>query len=163
MPLTKDKKKEVVKRVQAVADSSQSVVFVNFHGLSVIDANELRSGLRQNDVGYFVAKKTLIKRALADKKIEGEQPSLDGEVALAYADDLTAPAREVYNFQKTHPDNVSIIGGVFDGRYMNKEEMEEVAAIPPYPVLVGKFVNIINSPIQRFVIALDKIAETKSA
>jgi len=54
------------------------------------------------------------------------------------------------------------MGGVFEGRFMTAAEMEEVAKIPTLEVLRGKFVNIINSPIQRWVIALGQIAEQKA-
>jgi len=56
---------------------------------------------------------------------------------------------------------MSIIGGVFEGKYMNKEEMLGIATIPPLQTLRGMFVNLINSPIGRFAVALNQIATTK--
>lgn len=162
MALTKEKKREVENKVREIADSSRSLVFVNFHALKVSEARELRGELRGQEVGYYVAKKTLIKRALADQGYEGELPDLEGECALAYSTDLLAPAREIYRFHKSHPEHLSIMGGVFDGRYMSKEEMEEIASIPGREVLIGQFVNLINSPIQQFVTALDRVAEQKT-
>jgi len=163
MAINKEKKKEIVAKVKDAVDSADSVVFVNFHGLTVGDTTELRKKLRDEGVGYTVAKKTLIKRVLGESKVEGEVPSLDGELAVAYGKDLIAPARGVYDFQKDHEDSVVILGGVFEGRYMNKEEMMEIATIPPTPVLYGQFVNLINSPIQRFAVVLDQISEAKEA
>ena len=55
------------------------------------------------------------------------------------------------------------MGGVFDGEYMDKAAMTAIANIPDVPVLRGMFVNVINSPIQGMVIALNAIAEKKSA
>jgi len=98
---------------------------------------------------------------LGGLKVEGDIPQLDGELALAYSDDLTAPARGVYDFQKGHKDNVAILGGIFEGKYMNQIAMTEIAMIPPTQVLYGQFVNLINSPIQGLVVALNKIAEKK--
>jgi len=163
MAITKDKKKEIVAKVKGAVDSADSVVFVNFHGLGVEDTTQLRKNLRGEEVGYIVAKKTLIKRVLDDSKIDGDMPSLDGELAIVYAKDLIAPARGVYDFQKDHKNRIAILGGVFDGKYMNKEEMMEIATIPPTPVLYGQFVNLINSPIQRFAVVLDQIAQSKEA
>ena len=163
MALTKEKKQEVEKKVKEIADHSQSLVFVNFHALTVSESQELRVKLRDQGVGYYVAKKTLIKRALVDKGFEGQLPDLEGECALAYGDDLIAPAREVFRFHKTNPEHLSILGGVFDGRYFNKKEMEDVATIPSREVLIGQFVNLINSPIQQLVTGLDRIAEKKTA
>ena len=162
MAITRKKKEEILKKATDIVKDSQSVVFVNFHGLGVEDSNTLRRELRKDGVSYSVIKKTLVKKVFGDSKIEGEAPSLDGELALASAKDLMAPARGIYDFAKTHKDTLSILGGIFEGRFMNKEEMTEIASIPPIEVLYGKFVNVINSPIQGFVIALDQIAKVKN-
>lgn len=163
MAITRQKKEEIYNKVTDVVKGAQSIVFVNFHKLSVANSIKLRRSLRGEGVGYTVAKKTLVKRVLTDSKIAGEMPLLEGEIAVAYGTDLIAPAREVYAFQKANKDVVSIVGGVFEGKFMNKEEMMEVATIPGVPVLRGMFVNVINSPIQRFVIALGQIADKKTA
>ena len=163
MAITKEKKKEIYEKINGVINSSSSMVFVNFHGLSVSNTTSLRKGLRENEVDYVVAKKTIIKRAFEDSKIEGELPTLDGELALAYGEDLITPAREIYNFQKKHKKNIQILGGVFEGKYMGQEEMTNIATIPPMEVLRAQFVNLINSPIQQFVVALDQIAQAKEA
>lgn len=163
MAISKAKKEEVLNRVTDVVKGAQSAVFVNFHGLTVADTTALRSGLREDGVGYLVAKKTIVKRALADSGVKGDQPALDGELAIAYGDDLTAPARGIYAFKKDHPENIAILGGVFEGAYMDQEEMTEIATIPPTPALRGMFVNVINSPIQGLAIALSQIAEKKTA
>lgn len=162
MALTREKKEEVVEKVKNITKNAQSITFVNFKGLGVEKANQVRQKLKDEDVGYLVAKKSLIKRAFNEVGVSGEMPSLEGEIAIAYSnDDLTAPAREVYQFQKKEAGILSIVGGIFDGSFMNMEQMTEVASIPPKIVLRGQFVNLINSPIQGFVIALDKIAEKK--
>ena len=163
MAITKEKKKEIYEGVNKAVSEAGSVVFVNFHGLSVLETTNLRKGLREEGVGYTVAKKTIIKKSLTDSKIEGEIPSLDGELAIAHGEDLIAPARGINDFKKTHKDSIDILGGVFEGKFMNKEEMMEIATIPPVPVLRGMFVNVINSSIQGLVVSLSKIAETKEA
>ena len=161
MAISKEKKIEIYEKVSNAIKSAQSVVFVNFHGLSVGDTTILRRSLKEEGVGYVVAKKTLIKRALDTAKSKGDLPQLDGELALAYSEDLIAPARGVYEFQKSHKKNISILGGIFEGKYMDQVAMTEIASIPPTQVLYGQFVNLINSPIQGLVVALDKIAEKK--
>lgn len=163
MAISKDKKQAIMAELKDAVANSQSIVFTNFHGLSVQAVSELRGRMVENDVRYKVAKKTLIKKAFEAGDIAGTMPSLDGEIALAYGDDLIAPAREAYNFQKDHEDNFMIVGGVFEGRYMDKEEMMEIATIPGQKTLYGMFANVINSPIQGFVSALHQIAEAKEA
>lgn len=162
MAITKAKKGEVLDKLTGAFKSAASVVFVNFRGLTVGNTTEMRRALKDEGVSYSVAKKTLTARALDEQKFEGERPSLDGEVALAWGEDLVAPSRGVYAFVKKFPENLKILGGIFEGRYMTKSEIEGIATIPPTPVLRGIFVNIINSPIQRFAIALSEIAKKKA-
>lgn len=163
MAKTRDQKKEMVSILENISKESKSVVFVNFTKFLVKDETALRNKLRQSGVSYKVVKKTLLKKGFDKSSITGEMPELEGMVAVAYGDDLIAPAREVYDFQKTRKDNVAIVGGVFEGKYMNKEEMMSIATIPSTQVLYGQFVNLINTPIQQFVTALSKIAEKKTA
>ena len=162
MAITKDKKKEILKKLENVTNK-ESVVFVNFHGLPVSETTEMRSELRDKDVNYFVAKKTLVKKAFADSKVEGELPELEGELAIAYSEDPTSAAREIHSFQKKFGDQVSILGGVFENKYLDKSGMEEIALIPSLDVLRGMFVNVINSPIQGLAVAFQAIADSKEA
>lgn len=158
--LQKSKKEEIVKDLEGAVKNSASLVFVNFHGLKVSDETKLRNDLRKEGIGYRVARKTLLKRALTGKA-EGEIPELSGEIAVAYSKDETASAREIYNFQKTHKGLLDIVGGIFGGKFMNKEKMTEIAMIPGRDTLYAQFVNLINSPIQRFAVVLDQIAKSK--
>jgi large subunit ribosomal protein L10 len=161
MALTKNKKVEVVDQLSKLIADVKTLVFVKFDKLTVKDVNELRSSLRKEDVGYKVAKKTLLKRVLTANNYQGEMPTMEGEIAVAYGTDEIAPARGVYEFQKGHKDFVSIVGGVFEGAYKTQAEMMEIAMIPGMQTLRGMFANVINSPIQRLVIALDQIAAKK--
>ena len=162
MAISKNKKKEVYEKTQGILKDSNSVVFVNFKGLNVSDTTELRNNLREDSSAYSVVKKTIVKRALDNFSVKGEMPELEGELALAYSKDLIAPARGVYEFQKKHKEKIAILGGIFEGSFMDREKMLSIAQIPAPQILKGQFVNLINSPIQSFVIALSKIADKKS-
>ncbi len=159
MARTKIQKREIIEKLGKLMADARSIVFVNFHGLKVSDATTMRRAMKKDGVGYFVAKKSLTTRALTEKKYSGTMPELVGESGIAYSKDLIAPARNVYEFQKKFKDQVSITGGVFDGAYMDKAGMIAIASIPPLNTLRGMFVNVINSPIQGFVMALDQIAK----
>jgi len=163
MAIKKTKKKEILEKVTDVAKKAKSVVFVNFKGLTVGDATAVRKQLREAGVKYTVAKKTLTKKAFAGEKFKGDMPELAGELALAYGEDLVAPAREIYSFEKKLEGKVSIMGGVFEGKFMNKAEMTTIASIPSRETLYAQFLNIIHSPIQRFAIALGEIAKIKTS
>lgn len=163
MPITLDKKKELVASLDKALKGANSVVFVKFDKLKVADVNSLRRTLQSNEVGYQVSKKTLLKRALSSLELKGDLPEIPGQVAIAYSEDLLAGAREIFAFQKDHKEEISIVGGVFEGKYMNAEEMISIATIPPLQTLRGMFVNLINSPIQRLVIGLDQIAKKRNS
>ncbi len=161
MALKKEKKVELVKEFSDILGNAESVVFVSFNKLLVADSNKMRRELQKEGVLYKVTKKTLLKRALDTRGITGTMPELEGEIAIATGTDLIAPARGVYSFQKDHKDNLSIVGGIFEGRYMSASEMMSIATIPPLQVLYAQFVNLINTPIQQFAVAIDQIAKSK--
>jgi len=166
MAITKDKKIEIVKKVMDLAQSDRSLVFVNFHGLTVAAVNELRRKLQVKGLGYYVAKKTLIKRALEDRKIDGALPELAGEIGIAFAtaeaeSDPLLPVKEVYEFHQKNKDTTQIVGGVFENAYAPAEAMLALAKIPSRLVLYAQFLNVINSPIQGLVIGLDAIAQKR--
>lgn len=162
MALKKEKKVEVVSTFTDIFKNSNSAVFVKFGNFPVQLTNEFRRRLQGDGIGYRVAKKTLIKRALSTKEIAGQIPDMPGQIGVVYSQDLLSPAREVFNFGKEHKGMLEIVGGIFDGKYQNASEMLAIATIPDAPVLRGMFVNIINSPIQRMVIALNQIALKKN-
>ena len=163
MALTKQKKAELLGGFEKITKDSGSIVFVYARGLSVADTTMLRNALHAAGASYKVVKKTLLKRALVSAGITGDMPEMGGEIAIAYSADLTAPAREVWNFAKKFEGKMAMVGGVFEGRFMDQSEITAIATIPPTQVLRGMFVNVINSPIQGMVIALSKIAEQKAA
>ena len=162
MAITKDKKKEILEKLDSIKDN-ESVVFVSFKGLPVSDTTSMRRELSQNSVTYYVAKKSLVKKAFTEAGIEGDMPEVEGELAIAYGNDATGPAREIFAFQKKYDGKISIVGGVFEHKFMDKIQMEEIAKIPSMHTLRGMFVNVINSPIQGFAMAINAIAEKKSA
>ncbi len=164
MAISKDKKREIVAKLDSAFKEASSIAFVGFTKFTVKDASLLRTELGKAGVRYFVAKKTLIKRALADRGYQGEVPELPGEVAVAWtaSEETTAPARGIYEFGKKLKGALSLLGGVFENTFLTAEKMTAIATIPPMIVLRGMFVNVINSPIQGLVVALDKIREKKA-
>ncbi len=164
MAITKAKKESLLKGATDALSKTLAIAFVSFKGLTVAEVNELRTALKKEGVKYTVLKKTLLKKALDAKQIQGDAPELSGEVAYAYlvdGDDITAPARNVNVFVKKFKEKLLLLGGVLEGKYLSQKEVQSVATIPAIPVLRGMFVNVINSPIQRFAIAMSEVAKTK--
>ena len=162
MAITKAKKETIIAKLEDIKQNAATIVFVKFNGLTVADTTAMRAKLREEGVGYFVAKKTLMERVLGDA-YEGTMPELEGEIAVAYSDDAIAPAQNIKTFAGQFTDNIAIAGGVFEGVFKTQSEMVEIASIPSLDVLRGMFVNVINSPIQGMAIVLDQIAQQKNA
>jgi large subunit ribosomal protein L10 len=163
MAKTKAEKGVIIDKVVDAVKNGASTVFVHFTKMTVADETSMRRALRADGVSYFVAKKTLIRRALEQLGHKHDDLALGGEVAIAYGGtDATAAARLVHGFTKSLADKLSIVGGVFEGRLMRETEMREIATIPSLDVLRGMFAQIINSPRSRFAIALSEVAKTKN-
>jgi large subunit ribosomal protein L10 len=158
--LLKTKKAEMIKELESAISDSKSLVFVNFHGLKVSDETVLRKELRDQGVSYKVSRKTLLARALKDKA-EGVVPELAGEVAIAYSKDAISSPREVYNFQKTHKGMLNILGGIFEGKFVDGAYMIELATIPSREVLLSKLAFLLQSPMQRLAIAVNEVSKKK--
>ena len=162
MAITKQKKEEIVAKVADITKKAKTLVFAQFKGLTVAEQNEMRKVLRTKDVGYTVAKKSLMARALEAAKYQGEMPALEGEVSLAYGEDDLAPARELAVFVKKFGEHLAFAGGVFGGKFVNKDEITSIAAIPGVETLRAQFVQLINSPLQRFAVVLHAKAEKQN-
>lgn len=161
MAITRQKKEEIVAKVADITKSAKTLVFAQFKGLTVAEQNEMRKALRAQNIGYTVAKKSLVGRALSVAGYEGSMPALEGEVSLAYGEDELAPARELATFVKKFDGHLAFAGGVFGGKFMSKDEIIAIAAIPGMDTLRAMFAQVINSPRQRFAVVLSKVVETK--
>ena len=144
-----------------IKDEADSIVFMHFNKLPVKESTLMRAALRNAGVNFFVAKKTLMKRAFGEA-FEGTMPELEGEIAVAYSADAMAPAQNMKEFAAKYKDSLAIVGGVFQGVFKTKEEMTAIASIPSLQVLRGMFAQLINSPRQRFAVVLNAVAETKN-
>ena len=168
MAINKAKKVEILDRLKNEVVKANTIVLVNFHGLPVAESTKLRRSLREKMVKFFVAKKTLINKAFTDAGFTGEVPALDGEVAVAYlpageaGGDSLSVAKGIYEYEKQTNGLVKILGGVLDGAYTDQQTMLTLAQIPPREVLLGQFLNLINSPLQGLAMALNEIAKKKS-
>jgi large subunit ribosomal protein L10 len=159
MAITRQKKEEVLGKVGNIAKEAKTLVFAHFKGLTVAQQTEMRRGLKAQDVGYTVAKKTLLKRALGSAGYEGTLPEISGEIALVSGSDELAPAREFAVFVKKYPEQLAFAGGVFGGRYVDAAEIKSISAIPGMETLRAQFVQLINSPLQRLAVVLSEKAK----
>lgn len=167
MAISKQKKDSLLSGLREIGKNAKSIVFVSFDKLPVKETTELRRGLTENGVSYKVAKKTLLKKTLSELGIQGDMPEMNGEIAIAYSvldgeDALIAPSRSVYDFAKKWKDQLTIVGGVFDGTYKSQSEMLQIATIPTRDVLLSKIAFLLKSPMQRIAIAVGEVAKKKA-
>src|SRR3989344_1656222 len=164
MAKTKEQKAVIIEKVERALKESASSVFVHFTKVTVAEESAMRRALKKDSVSYFVAKKTLIKRALDKLGLKHDEVPLGGEVAIASGggEDATAAARLIHEFGKKLTDKLTILGGVFEGKLVGQAAMQEIATIPPIATLRAMFAQVINSPRQRFAVVLSKVAETKN-
>ena len=164
MAKTKEQKAVIIEKVERALKESASSVFVHFTKVTVAEESAMRRALKQDGVSYFVAKKTLIRRALDKLGLKHNELPLEGEVAIASGggDDVTAPARLIHEFGKKLTDKLTILGGIFEGKLMGQAAMQEIAMIPPMQTLRAMFAQVLNSPRQRFAVVLSKVAEKKT-
>ena len=152
-------KKPIVDDISAHVKDAQSVVLVNYAGLTVEQDTKLRKELREAGVVYKVYKNTMMKRAFAETPYETLVQHLDGPNAIAISqDDATAPARILANFAKTAP-KLELIAGVVEGSYYDKAGITALAEIPSREVLLGRLLGSMQSPIANFARVIKQIAE----
>ena len=154
-------KKPVVEEIAAQIADAQSVILVNYSGLTVEQDTQLRKELREAGVHYKVYKNTMMNFAFQGTPCEELCKDLEGTNALAVSkDDATAPARIIAKFVKTAP-KLEMVSGVVEGNYYDKNGVDALAAIPSREELLGKLLGSIQSPITNLARVLNQIAESK--
>jgi large subunit ribosomal protein L10 len=161
MALSKNKKSELVEKYSNILDNAKTFVYVNFKGLTVKDTEVLRKKLYAENISYSVVKKTLWNRAVDTKKVSGDKPAIEVEMAVIAGEDLLAPARIANEFSKEHKGLFSIVGGIFDGVFKDQKSMMEIATIPAREVLLSQLAFLLKSPMQRLAIGINEVAKKK--
>ena len=154
-------KKPVIEEISNTIADADSVVLVNYSGLTVAQDTELRRTLREAGITYKVYKNTMMNFAFQGTPCEELCKDLEGTNALAISkDDATAPARIIAKFAKTAP-KLEMVSGIVEGSYYDKKGVEALAAVPSREELLGKLLGSIQSPIANLARVLNQIAESK--
>ena len=155
-------KQPIVQEISENIKDAQSVVVVDYRGLTVAEDTQLRKALREAGVTYKVYKNTMIRFAAKGTEFEALEPHLEGPTALAVSkDDATAPARILAEFAKTAP-KLELKASVVEGTYYDQAGTQVIATIPSREVLLGKLLGSIQSPITNLARVLNQIAESKT-
>ena len=156
-------KQPIVAEISEVIKDAQSVVLVDYRGLTVEEDTALRKQLREAGVNYKVYKNTLMNFAFKGTDFEALAPYLNGPSAIAVStEDATAPARILAEFAKKAK-NLEIKAGVVEGDLYDAKGMQASASIPSRDVLISKLLGSLQSPITNFARVIKQIAEKNEA
>ena len=154
-------KKQVVSDIVKKFQDAQSVIIVNYSGLTVEQVTGLRAQFRANGVEYCVLKNTLVRRALEELKIEGLDEVLNGPSAFAFGmNDPVSPAKIINDFvTKTKTEAISVKAGLLGRELMSNDQIKALAETPSREVLLARLLGSLQSSIAGFVRVLDAIAK----
>lgn len=172
MPKTKQQKQEILQQLTEKLAKQQAMVFVDVKGLDVKDISALRKELRLNGAQMVVAKKTLLQKALSEKKIQADLKQMEGQIAVvfAYENPLIA-MKSTYTFAKTN-EHLKVIGGYFEDEIQEAAQIVALATLPSKEELLARLTGSIAAPLSRFanvlqgnikglVVALGAISDSK--
>ena len=156
-------KQPIVEEISAQIKDAQSVVLVDYRGLTVEQDTRLRKQLREAGITYKVYKNTMMNFAFKGTDFEALAPYLEGPSAVAIStEDATAPARVLCKFAK-EADKLEIKGGVVEGIAYDAKGIGEIAKIPSREELLSKLLGSIQSPITNFARVMNQLAEKGGA
>ena len=157
----KQQKQIIIDEIKQKLENAQSAVVIDYMGISVAEADNMRKKLREGGVDYTVYKNTLIKRAIEGTDYAPLAEVLEGPTAIAISsEDATAPARMLNEIIKAYK-KMEFKAGVVEGNLFDKDGIQTIADIPSRDVLIAKFMGSIQSPISKAVRTFQAIADAK--
>jgi large subunit ribosomal protein L10 len=158
-----EQKQPIVAEIADSIKDAQSVVLVDYRGLTVEQDTNLRRQLRAAGITYKVYKNTMMNFAFKGTVCEGLAPFLAGPSAIAISnEDATAPARLLVKFAKEAP-KLELKAGLIEGVVFDAAGVAEIAKIPSRDELISKLLGSLQSPITNFARVINQIAEKGGA
>ena len=151
MAVIRPEKVAKIAEIKELLSNSKCTILVDFCGLTVAQDTALRRKMREAGVHYNVVKNTLLRIAAQEVGIEGLEPSLEKNTAIAVApEDPVAVAKIICDFAKENKE-LKVKVGVLDGKVIDVDAIKALASLPPKEVLVAKLLGSMNAPISGFV------------
>lgn len=162
MAVTKAQKAETLAELKEKMQKAKSIMFAHYIGMTVADVSDLRRTLKKSDSEMKVAKKTLMQLAAKDLNLpEPSDKMLDGPVACIFSfEDPLSGAQVAFKFSKGHQ-QVELIGGIYEGKLISKDEAVALAKIPGKQALLGMFMAMCQGPLSSFARGLSELAKQK--
>jgi large subunit ribosomal protein L10 len=155
-----EQKRQVVSDITEKLRNAKSIVLVEYKGLTVEKATELRNKCREAGVEYKVYKNTLMRFAFEELGYKDITPSLEGPnaVAISYEDEVSA-AKVTNDFAKTSNDTIVLKAGIAEGKVMNADEVKALASVPTREVLLAQLAGVLQGNIRNLAYMLDQISK----
>jgi large subunit ribosomal protein L10 len=155
--MDKEQKAAAVAELTDRLKEAESIFAVDYRGISVTGAAELRARLAEADASFKVVKNRLAKRAVADAGTEGLDALLEGPTALTLikGDPVTA-AKAISTFSREHA-VLAYKGGIMDGQPLDADGFTAIARLPGLDVLHGQLVGVTASPLTGLVRGLGSL------
>ena len=153
--MNRTEKQVAVEQLNKDAEAVSGVFAVDFRGLKVEEATELRRKIRESGSKYRVVKNTLALRSLKGTSLDPIQVHLKGMTALAYTEaDPVALAKLLNDFAKDVP-VLTFKGGMISGKEVTPEECKQLASLPSREELLAQLLSVLLAPIQNFLGVLE--------
>ena len=151
---TRAEKEQKLEDLSSVFASVDTAILVDYKGLNVPQATNLRQQLRAARGQYRVVKNTVARRASQGTKLALVESHFEGTTAIAYtSDDAVALAKALTAFMKSAP-TLSIKAAVVEGQAIGPAEVRELASLPGRPELYAKLLFVLQAPMQQVVSVL---------
>jgi large subunit ribosomal protein L10 len=142
-----EKKRATVAQLIANLSRSNLLVLAEYIGLNMKDMTTVRRALQRVGGGFHVVKNTLLLRALGESEVSGLEPYLEGPIAVLFAyEDVIAAARVLKEQASSFP-ALKIRAGWMEGRALPAEVVQELATVPPRPILLGQVAGTVQAPV----------------
>ena len=155
--MNREQKAAVIEEISAQIQESEAVFAIDYRGISVVQAAELRTKLRDADATLRVVKNTLTIRAVDEAGAEGLKPILEGPTALTFVRGDSATAAKAIADYARATGLLPFKGGLLNGETLGPEQMTAIARLPSRAVLNAQFVNIVASPLTGLVTSLSNL------
>jgi large subunit ribosomal protein L10 len=157
--LNREQKAQVIEEVAGQITESSAVFAVDYRGISVPQAAELRGRLRDADSTFRVVKNTLGERAADQAGAAGLKELLQGPTAIAFVrGDAAAAAKALRDFRRgTGGTLLEFKGGWMNGSPLTPDQVDAIAQLPSRDVLNARLVGMVASPLTGLAGALGNL------
>jgi large subunit ribosomal protein L10 len=157
--MNRDEKSAAIEEIAAQIEGAEAIFAVDYRGISVAQAAELRSKLRESDSSFRIVKNRLTKLA-ADKAGEARLADLlEGPTALTFvAGDTASAAKAISTFNKEH-DVLTFKGGFMGELLLDEDKFRSIARLPSREVLDGQLAGVVASPLTGLVRGLGSMIQ----